>query len=186
MLSKLFAIKQSNGGWQQLIVFFKSPFPRINQRDRHCSSRNLYLCFEPNSTWSVKQAMGDFRQRRIQTLKRVVKYRSLRHHHHHPLAKGLVKPRDSAAVTSLLPQRTHSHKGRHVLSHTKGLRSVGNYKGNSNTKVKQEEPRDRLLQMSVHHEPDLWKAVPQMTPPTSLSFPERHSYLWDVFLYFLL
>lgn len=137
MLPKLFSIKQSNGGWRRLIFLFKSPFPQINQKDHHCSSRSLYLCFELNSTLSAKQAMGDFGQRRIQTLKSGVEDKSFQHHHHHPLAKVLVKSQGGSAVTSLLPRRTHSRAGRHVLGHTKGLQSIFSYKGNSITKIKQ-------------------------------------------------
>lgn len=71
MLSKLFSIKQSNGGWWWMRLFFKLPFPQWNRKDITALQGICTYALSSTALCQPKWAKDNFRQRRIQTLKRV-------------------------------------------------------------------------------------------------------------------
>lgn len=73
-------------------TLFSIALSTVKSKRCHCPSRNVYLCFELNSTLSAKWTKDNFRQRRIQTLKRVRPFCALIINLHHILCPLLHPP----------------------------------------------------------------------------------------------
>lgn len=154
--------------------------------------------FELNSILSENQANRNCRQRKIQTLKVYLKMLLYSHPQTFSTSqtspspvKVLVKSLGGSAVNRPFhPSDPFSQEDIYSQCHPKCLQSIFNSSSSSDPKIKRgphwEGTKRLFITLNVHHEPDLRWDAPLMTQPTSSPFSERHSYLWDVFLYFLL